>query len=289
MPSAKNNTTLRHATPDMSVEHILQIVREDGGVIIKGFLSPDQVRSFNEELEPAMRKTRMGSTHTDDAFIAGFHGDHTKRLTNLVTHSKTFRENILDMDLVHELATKTFQEESGTYWMSTAQVIEIGPGNTNQILHRDLENNPPYVAMGSTGPEAMINFLIALSDFTEENGATRVIPQSNHWPDFVDRGNQDMTIPAEMEAGDVLLINGKVVHGGGANKTQDQRRRGLAFTFTPSFLTPEEAYPFLVDLMLVKQMSKRAQSMIGFRSQYPKGSPGLWQSDYKEIAEHLGL
>ncbi|CAK3848260.1 phytanoyl- dioxygenase family [Lecanosticta acicola] len=289
MPSARNNTTLRHTTPDAGVEHILQIVREDGGVIIKGLLSRDQVNTFNEELEPAMDETRMGSTHTDNAFIAGFHGDQTKRLTNLVTHSKTFREHILDMDLIHELAIKVFQEESGTYWMSTAQVIEIGPGNASQILHRDLENNPPYVAMGPTGPEAMINFLIALSDFTEENGATRVIPQSNHWPDFTDRGTQEMTIPAEMEAGDVLFINGKVVHGGGANRTENQRRRGLAFTFQPSFLTPEEAYPFLVELKLVKQMSERAQSMIGFRSQFPKGSPGLWQSDYREIAEHLGL
>jgi ectoine hydroxylase-related dioxygenase (phytanoyl-CoA dioxygenase family) len=289
MPSAISKPALQHVTRDTGVDRILEIVRQDGGVIIKGFLTPDQVRSFNQEIEGDLGKTQAGSTHVDNDFIADFHGNQTKRLTNLVTISKTFRDQILDMDLVHDLATKVFEEESGTYWMTTAQVIDIGPGNKAQMLHRDLENNPPYVAMGPTGPEAMINFLIALSDFTEENGATRVIPRSNHWPDFNDRGSPDMTIPGEMEAGDVLFISGKTVHGGGANVTRDQRRRGLAFTFQPSFLTPEEAYPFLVDIELVKQMSKRAQRMIGFRSQFPKGSPGLWQSSYKEIGDYLGL
>ncbi|EFX04937.1 toxin biosynthesis proten [Grosmannia clavigera kw1407] len=289
MPSAISKVELQRVKADVGVERILEIVREDGGVIIKGFLTPEQVRDFNSELEPAMAQVVPGSMYKDNQFISDFHGNETKRLTNLVTHSKTFREQILDMDLVHDLATTVFEEESGSYWMTTAQVIEIGPGNKAQILHRDLENTRPYVDMGPNGPEAMINFLIALSDFTEANGATRVIPKSNHWPDFNDRGTLDQTIPAEMDAGDVLFICGKVVHGGGANVTADRRRRGLAFTFQPSFLTPEEAYPFLVDLKTVKQMSTRAQRMIGFRSQFPKGSPGLWQSDYKEIADYIGL
>ena len=60
--------------------------------------------------------------------------------------------------------------------MTTAQVIEIGPGNAAQMLHRDLENWFPFIAMGPAGPEVTVNFLIALTDFTEENGATRVIP-----------------------------------------------------------------------------------------------------------------
>ncbi|EPE03498.1 phytanoyl- dioxygenase [Ophiostoma piceae UAMH 11346] len=289
MPSASTKGGLQRVTVDVGVDRILEIVGQDGGVIIENFLSQEEVAEFNKELDPAIAKLSAGSTHKENKFIADFHGNETKRLTNLVTHSKIFREQVLEMEIVHDLAKAVFEEDSGSYWMTTAQVIEIGPGNKPQILHRDLENTRPYVDMGPSGPEAMINFLIALSDFTEENGATRVIPQSNHWPDFNDRGTPEMTIPAEMKAGDVLFINGKVVHGGGNNRTTDEYRRGLAFTFQPSFLTPEEAYPFLINLDTVKQMSKRAQRMIGFRSQYPKGSPGLWQSDYKEIADFIGL
>lgn len=286
---AVTNPQIRLKTVPRSIgaAEIIRIVQEDGGIIIEDYLNHDQLARFNDEIEPAMQKIQAGSTH-DDEFIADFHGNQTKRVTNLVTHSKTFRDEILDDDLAHEIAEGFFREESGDYWMNTAQVIEIGPGNKAQILHRDLQNNPPYIRMGATGPEAMINFLIGCTDFTDENGATRVIPGSNSWPDFNDKGTPEMTIPAEMKAGSAILISGKTVHGGGANRSQGLRR-GVAFTFQPGFLTPEEAYPFLVDLSVVKQMSKRAQKMIGFRSQYPINCAGLWQTDYNEIGKFLGL
>lgn len=264
----------------------MTIVKADGGVIIENFLAADQLLQLKNEIEYPMTQVGLGSTHSDE-YISEFHGALTKRITNLVTLSPTFRDVLLDNDSVHAIAEQVFQEEAQSYWMSTAQVIEINPGNDAQPLHRFLENNYPFIAMGPAGPEVTLNFLIALSDFTEENGATRVIPGSNRWSDFNDRGTPEMTIPAEMNAGDVLLISGKVVHGGSANRSIDVKRRGLAFTFTPGYLRPEEAFPFLIKMDLVKQMSVRAQKMIGFRSQYPKGSPGLWQVDYKEIGDYL--
>jgi ectoine hydroxylase-related dioxygenase (phytanoyl-CoA dioxygenase family) len=279
---------LRSVSRDTPIEKILEIVATDGGVIIKEFLTADQVARFNADVEPHMNALRPGSSHEDE-FIAEFHGSNTKRLTNLVTHSETFRNEIIDDDLVHELLDKTFLEESGTYWMTTAQVIEIGPGNKAQVLHRDLENWYPFIGMGPKGPEVIVNFLIAFTDFTEENGATRVIPASNHWEDFEDRGRPEDTIPALMNAGDALFFSGKTVHGGGANKTSDEYRRAVAFAFNPGFLTGEEAYPFLIDMDIAKKLSPRVQRLVGFRSQYPTGSPGLWMSNYDELGDALGL
>jgi ectoine hydroxylase-related dioxygenase (phytanoyl-CoA dioxygenase family) len=279
---------LESVPSDTPVEELLAIVARDGGVIIKNFLTRDQIDRFNADIEPALDALRPGSTHEDE-MIAAFHGSNTKRLTNLVTLSPTFRNEIIDHRLVHELSDAIFLEESGTYWMTTAQVIEIGPGNDAQMLHRDLENWYPFVGLGKSGPEVIVNFLIAFTDFIEENGATRVIPGSNHWDDFEDRGTPEDTIPAVMKAGDVLFYSGKTVHGGGANRTEDQYRRGVAFAFNAGFLTGEEAYPFLVDLEIAKTLSPRVQRMLGFRSQYPTGSAGLWQVDYAELGGYLGL
>ncbi|MEV0686974.1 phytanoyl-CoA dioxygenase family protein [Nocardia sp. NPDC050378] len=286
--NAPVKATLRSVTESTPLTEILAIVAEDGGVIIENFLSQDQIARFNSEIEAPLTALAPGSTHEIEA-VADFHGSNTKRLTNLVTHSKTFREEILDKDLVHDLCDATFLEESGTYWMTTAQVIEIGPGNKAQILHRDLENWFPFIGMGPQGPEVTLNFLIAFTDFTEENGATRVIPGSNHWADFEDRGTPEATVPALMRAGDVLVFSGKTVHGGGANVTTDQYRRAVAFALNPGFLTGEEAYPFLVDMAIAKQLSPRVQRLLGFRSQYPTGSPGLWQVDYTELGDYLQL
>lgn len=280
--------TLRRVSKDTPVAEILKIVDADGGLIIEKFLTDDQVRRFNEETQPALDALDAGSKNSDE-FVADFHGNQTKRLTNLVTISKTFREEILEQDLIHDLGEAIFREESGDFWLTTGQIIDIGPGNKAQMLHRDLENNHFAVTMGKPGPMVMVNFLIALTDFTEENGATRIIPGSNTWDDYEDRGTPEMTIPAEMKAGDVIFFNGKVSHGGGANVTENERRRGLTIPLQPSFLTPEEAYPLLVDLELARTLSPRVQKLLGFRSQYPKGSPGLWQNNYEEIANHLGL
>lgn len=288
MTTQKKTQALTSVANDTPTEEILKIVTRDGGVVIKGFLTQEQIVRFNAEIEQPLRALAPGSTHEDE-IVAAFHGSNTKRLTNLVTHSATFRSEIIDHPLVHEISDRVFLQESGTYWMTTAQVIEIGPGNKAQMLHRDLENWFPFIGMGPGGPEVTINFLVALTDFTEENGATRVIPGSNHWSDFEDRGTPEQTLPAVMNAGDVLLISGKTAHGGGANRTGDEYRRGLAFTFNAGFLTGEEAYPFLVDRELARTLSPRVQRMLGFRSQYPTGSPGLWQVDYADLGNHLGL
>lgn len=282
------DATLQRVSRSTSVEKIREIVAGDGGVIIEGLLTADQVARFNTEIEVPLQALAPGSEHELE-IVQEFHGANTKRLTNLVTHSPVFRSEIIDHDLVHALCEATFLEESGTYWMTTAQVIEIGPGNRPQMLHRDLENWYPFVGMGPAGPEITLNFLIALTDFTEENGATRVIPGSHQWPDFEDRGTPEQTIPATMKAGDALFISGKTVHGGGANVTADQYRRGVSFAFNPGYLVGEEAYPFLVDRDVVRTLPERVQRILGFRSQYPLGSPGLWQVDYRELGDYLGL
>ncbi|MBB4981668.1 MULTISPECIES: phytanoyl-CoA dioxygenase family protein [Streptomyces] len=288
MATQKKAQDLTSVAADTSAEEILRIVARDGGVIIKNFLTQEQVDRFNSEIESPLQALNPGSTHENE-IVAAFHGHNTKRLTNLVTHSATFRSEIIDHPLVHEISDSVFLEESGTYWMTTAQVIEIGPNSQAQLLHRDLENWFPFVGLGPSGPEVSINFLVALTDFTEENGATRVIPGSNHWSDFEDRGTPEQTIPAVMSAGDALFISGKVVHGGGANQTSDFYRRAVAFTFNAGYLTGEEAYPFLVDKELAKTLSPRVQRILGFRSQYPTGSPGLWQVNYADLADYLNL
>ncbi|MBF6435243.1 phytanoyl-CoA dioxygenase family protein [Nocardia cyriacigeorgica] len=282
------DATLQRVGNTTGITEIREIVDRDGGVIIEGLLTADQVARFNAQIEEPLAALTPGGKHELE-IVNEFHGANTKRLTNLVTHSQVFREEVIDHDLVHALCEATFLEESGTFWMTTAQVIEIGPGNRAQMLHRDLENWFPFVGMGPAGPEVTVNFLIALTDFTEENGATRVIPGSNHWPDFQDRGTPDQTVPATMKAGDALFFSGKTAHGGGANITTDQYRRGLAFAFNPGYLVGEEAYPFLVDRDIVKTLPERVQRILGFRSQYPLGSPGLWQVDYRELGEYLGL
>ncbi|GAB1317932.1 hypothetical protein MFIFM68171_08142 [Madurella fahalii] len=282
--STTTATKLQQVSASEGPGAVLSAIRKDGAVIIKGLFTRDQVRRLNEEVQPAMDKLAVGSKHTEE-WVKDFHGDNTKRLNNVVSLSKTFRHEILENDLIHQLCEEIYLKDAGGYWMNSAQVIDIGPGSKAQPLHRDQWQFPIFTLCGPDAPEASVNFVVALTEFSDENGATRVIPGSHRWNDFRQNGTPDDTIPAEMEPGDACFITGKVVHGGGANRTKDLTRRGITLVFQCSYLTPEEAYPFLVDKEIAKTLSPRGQRMIGFRSQFLKNSPGVWKGNYGEVDE----
>ncbi|KAK3317265.1 putative toxin biosynthesis protein [Cercophora scortea] len=288
-------TELPSLPPSTPLSTIFHHWSHSGAVILKGILTPSQADQINLELLPRLSSIQRGSLvpHPD---LAAFHGPQTKRASDLISHSPTFRSTILDNDLIHSVCSRAFSTSTsdddndpqpGSYWLSTASTLHASGPQASQVLHRDLTSYPPYAYLGPSGPEAQINFIFALSDFRAENGATRIIPGSNKW-DFTQRGNPSQTIAAEMDKGDCLLLNGKVIHGMGANLTTDERKC-IQLTVVASFLTPAEAHPFVLDLDTVKTLSKRAQRFVGFRSQYPRGSPGLWTKDYNELALHLGL
>nr|WP_217895297.1 phytanoyl-CoA dioxygenase family protein [Sphingomonas sp. CDS-1] len=272
-----------------ATEEVIGIVHRDGGIILEGALNERQVAAINAEIDVEMEALQCGSNYGDAEFQA-FWGKRTKRLTNVVTFSKTFRDEFLDNDQTFEYASAMFKGVSSSMWLSCSQAIEIQPNEKAQLLHRDVYNYPIFMQMGPSGPEVAFNMIIALCDVTEEMGATRLIPGSHEW-DFSDEYTPEMTIPATMKAGSVLFYGAKLVHGGGANVTTDKKRRVLSAGFNIGMLLPEEAYPFVVPMEAVREMPPRVQKLIGFRSFHQREPAGgsLWQHNYAELADHLKL
>jgi ectoine hydroxylase-related dioxygenase (phytanoyl-CoA dioxygenase family) len=282
-------TTLPFGSP---LEEVMAVIDKDGGVILEGALSPEQLEVVNQDAEKELAARRCG-TIKEDPGQQDFFGMHTKRLTNAITLSPTFREAFVDNDSTIEYAHAMlgYGEIWGSMWLNASQIIEIHPGETEQPLHRDSGLYRVFTQFGPDGPDVIVNNLLALVDVTEDMGATRVIPGSHKW-DFDREFTQEMTIPAELKAGSVLLFSGKLVHGGGANITRDKARRVVVSSFNQGFLVPEEAYPFLVPMDEAKKMSPRMQQMIGFRSHYDNRASGggcLWQHNFEELALHLGM
>jgi ectoine hydroxylase-related dioxygenase (phytanoyl-CoA dioxygenase family) len=140
---------------------------------------------------------------------------------------------------VHPLAlgtARTFLGHVTNIQLHLTQAIAIGPGETAQPIHRDqwAFDFFPFPA----GYEVQCNTIWALSDFTEENGATRIVAGSNTQPDGTAYG-QEHTDPAEMSRGSVLFYSGSVYHGGGANRSE-ATRIGLNITYNVAWLRQEE-------------------------------------------------
>jgi len=121
------------------------------------------------------------------------------------------------------------------FQLHLTQVIRIKPGQKAQVLHRD------RLAWGGflqRAIEPQLNTIWAVSDFTRENGATRVVPGSHMWDDG--RGaHEDEITYAEMKAGSVILYTGSVIHSGGAN-VSDGDRIGINITYSLGWLRQEE-------------------------------------------------
>jgi ectoine hydroxylase-related dioxygenase (phytanoyl-CoA dioxygenase family) len=103
----------------------------------------------------------------------------------------------------------------------------------------------------------------ALTEFTEENGATRIVPGSHRFDTKPEYGSHPESIPAEMPRGSVLVWNGSLWHGGGANRS-DGRRVGIAMNYCAGFIRQQENQQLGIPLELVKTFDPRLQELAGF-------------------------
>jgi ectoine hydroxylase-related dioxygenase (phytanoyl-CoA dioxygenase family) len=114
----------------------------------------------------------------------------------------------------------------------------------------------------------VINSMWALDDFTEANGATRLVPGSHRWEPDRQPDPATETVAAEMPAGSVMLYLGNLWHGGGANRT-DQPRLGVILEYVVSWLRPQENHCLAVPRDVAATLSPRLQELLGYNIHPP--------------------
>jgi ectoine hydroxylase-related dioxygenase (phytanoyl-CoA dioxygenase family) len=183
--------------------------------------------------------------------------------------------DLIQDPLILELCDEFLAPYCERYQLHLTQVIRIKPGQTPQAIHRDRWAWGLHLAH----VEPQLNTIWALTDFTEENGATQVVPGSTQWPDDQVAAPEEIT-QATMKAGSVLVYTGSVFHGGGENRS-DGDRWGLNITYSLGWLRQEENQYLSTPPELAKELDPKLQELIGYSmGQYalgyytPPGSPG---------------
>lgn len=242
---------IEHLSADAPPKTMADLLRRDGAVIVDDVLSRPEADALERELKPFIDNTAFGP---DD-----FSGHRTKRTGGLVARSPKCREIVMHPAIL--AAAGDLLSHATSFQLHLTQVIAIGPGEPAQMIHRDqwAFDFFPF----PKGYEVQFNTIWALTDFTEENGATRVIPGSNHLEDRLKFQEAD-TIPAEMRRGSVLLYNGSVYHGGGANRSQ-KTRIGVNITYNLSWLRQEENQYLAVPFEIAKTLPVDLLKLIGYR------------------------
>ncbi|MEQ1873489.1 MAG: phytanoyl-CoA dioxygenase family protein [Ilumatobacteraceae bacterium] len=269
------------------VQAICAALDADGGVIIRDFLSPSTLSHFRDDIEAHVASHRVGSVAESET-IRRFWGANTKRFTRLAHRSSAFIDILTD-PLYLATADQVLLPNASDYWMNTGQMMIIGPGEKAQWLHRDAENWPTMCR--PDGFEVTLSCLFAISDFTVDVGATRVVPGSHRWDDYSRKATPDEQCQAVMPKGSAMMYTGRVLHSGGANVTTDQWRYGLHVSYVLGWLTPEEAGPLGVSWAEVQHLPEVAQRLLGWRSsnQNDRYAARTWTVDYEDVPLGLGL
>ena len=234
---------------DADAEDVLKVLRSDGACVLVDAIGKDLKSRVCDELQPFIDATPSGR---DD-----FTGKLTARTGALVARSKSSRELVMHPK-VTELAQKFLEPHTDKIQLHLTQVINIQPGQGTQPRHRDRLAWPQL----PSEIEPQFNTMWALTDFTEENGATRVVPGSVNWPSDR-RATDEETTQAVMKAGSVLLYSGSVIHGGGQNLS-DLDRTGVNITYCLAWLRTEENQYLSCPPRVAKELDVELQEMLGY-------------------------
>jgi ectoine hydroxylase-related dioxygenase (phytanoyl-CoA dioxygenase family) len=237
------------ATTAAAIDGHLASIAEQGYTVLPGVISPDLRGALLEDLDRLHAELGTRPARND------FEGTSTLRVYNLLAHGPIWQQVP-----VHPAVLPIVEGvlDPGCL-VSSLSSIAIGPGETEQPIHADDQIIPlpkPHVA-------TVCNSMWALTDFTEENGATRVIPGSHLEDRSPDYGSPYESIPAEMEAGSVLVWHGSLWHGGGANRT-DERRVGIAMNYCAGWIRQQENQQLGIPVDVARTFEPRLRELCGF-------------------------
>ena len=241
---------VKHVSIDTPIEEILQILDDDAGLIIDNFLDEDALERIKNDLKPFLEVTKNGQDE--------FTGFETKRVGALMARSKTCQDLALD-PLINQMAESFLGPHCESYQLHFTSAIQIGPGESSQILHRDRGVWGGYIPRKI---ETQFSTVWAINDFTKENGATQVVPGSHKWHKDREPLPEEIAY-AEMKAGSVFIYTGSVLHGGGTNVTE-QPRLGVFLHYAPSWLRQEENQYLSCPPEVAKNFSPELRSLIGY-------------------------
>ena len=272
---------LSSSAPAATALRVAAALDAHGFCILEGFLATREVtslrRTFDRDLLPA---TPLGRN--------GFEGARTRRCYSLFNKTRA-----LDALATHPMLLAVLERvlDSEHFLLSSTVGISIGPGEKNQPLHRDDGKYP----VARPHPELVCNIILAVDDFTEENGGTVLYPGSHVWqydgendfavkhvlpnqmeapveaarggarkiPQLRSDAGRNARIQCTMPAGSIMIYRGSLLHGGGANRSPSPRL-GVLLEFVQAWLRPQENHLLGVDRDVVRKLPRKLQEMLGW-------------------------
>lgn len=230
--------------PEHVVERDLAAIEKHGFVIIQGLLDDRELEDIRAAATPLLNEAGRND----------FEGLKTQRVYAVLAKTRAL-DRLVDHPRVLALLDRLFLPN---YLLSQLQIINILSGEKAQTLHTD----DAFYPVPRPRPPLGAATVWAIDDFTEDNGATSIVPGSHHWESDQHPSEHD-AIPAVMPAGSVVFYPGTFWHGGGANMTERER---LAVTcqYCEPWVRTQENFFLGTPLEVVAAVSEDIRRLLGF-------------------------
>ena len=246
--------------------------QDEGYVIFPDVLTAGQLEQQRAALRPWLAVDQRGRNN--------FEGAQSNRIYGMLEKDPVFADLI-----AHPLQLAFAERELGESCLLYACLaINLLPGETAQPWHFD----DSHCGLARPRDPLSLSTFWSISDTTEDNGATEIIPGSHKWgnqqPEGANRGSDFQTgvtdkqdgsnddhpdmIKAVMPAGSLMIAKGTLWHRGGANRS-DAPRLIVTPQFCKGWCRPLEQQLLAVSREKVARFPKRVQELLGYNIHPP--------------------
>ena len=229
-------------------------LRRDGYCIIPDAAPALDVAALDADLAPAFEATPFCR--------GGFYGEHTKRFGRLLARSGHVAA-FVQHERILAIVEAILGPWCDTIQLNVAQAIAVHPGAPPQLPHRD--QDMWRVPAGEA--EYLVNVIWPFTEFTADNGATMVWPDS-HGAKATLAEPETEPVAAAMPPGAALVFLGSTLHGAGGNMTS-MVRRGMVIGYSLGWLKPYENQWLAYPPEIARHFSPELAALVGYRQHRP--------------------
>lgn len=227
----------------------------DGYVDLGPLLHEDQLQKMRERYDAAI--VEEGADAAEKRGIG--------RIMDTVVKPMN-RDGLLDPIFMHPRLLAVVRHVLGVHLKYIGSNYHCAiPGYGHQGIHADF-------SWGVKGEPQVVNAVWLIDEFTEENGATRVVPGTHRLGihpsgDLVNGAPRDLNAPVDGEvkvtarAGSCFVYNAHLWHGGTQNCTSKLRRAQHAF-FGRSTRPSSTDVPAVIDKQVFERLGRVARAIL---------------------------
>lgn len=263
---------MRELTASEARDHTEEL-RSVGYTIVRDAFAPTLSEEISAELD-RLASLRPGG----DLPAQAFSGFVTRRWFDLLNDGDVWQKVA-----VHPGVFAILPRVLGDgFLLSTMGTAVIGPGEKAQPLHVD----DAVYGFPRPHPTLVCSTIWAIGDFTAENGATHVVPRSNHFSRGPVEGEHHHTVQLTMPAGSIGLLLGGSYHGAGENRDRSERA-GLTINYCRGSLRQHENLMLSIHPARMLTFPEELQDILGFKM--CNGAGHLFASEPRdEMKRHYG-